>query len=218
MKELKNYIWVSPILLLSLFAIFAVSFTYNHLDIPVSNLIFNLCCGWLVSFFFFILVVIIPEIRKKKLIRQNLERHYNDFKEACISIFLFASEGSHDSLLPSQLRETVEFRDYFKKDGRWYDVANGLDDKLLNDLRIEIEIFLQEISFTFGVVNIEDDEAFSFFKRLYGSLYRIKNVDREYDGVKILLRFFWSLFAGWDMSSGYSDKDLIAGYLEKLEK
>ena len=50
---------------------------------------FNLAVGYLVSALFWLLVVYIPDLSRRRLIRDNLSRRYQDFKESVLQILLY---------------------------------------------------------------------------------------------------------------------------------
>lgn len=69
---------------------------------------------------------------------------------------------------------------------------------------------MQEIQFILGAVDVRDERAFSFFKSLSKVLYRSKNWTTDYDHVKSMLGFLWSLHTGWNWVDGYSENDPVA--------
>lgn len=68
-----------------------------------NSIVFNLSLGYLSSFIFWLLVVQYPENKRRKLLRDNLARNYQDFKESVIQILLWCSVGTHSSNLPKEL-------------------------------------------------------------------------------------------------------------------
>ena len=73
-------------------------------------------------------------------------------------------------------------------------------------LIVEFEILIAEIRFTLIAVDVENQEVFDFLKTLATVLYRARNYGPEYDGVKSLLDFMWSVFTGWSFIEGYIKK------------
>ncbi len=182
-----------------------------------NTIIFNLSIGFLVSIIFYLLVVWFPNRRRRNIIKRNLEEQYRSFKEDTIEILLMACSGDYHSKLSDQ----NEFKKYFKEkisesQNRWDAVFNGIDDYLLRELLVELEILLNEVSFVLNNVYINDPNIFSFFKRLSQSVYRLKNTTLEYDDRKVLMGFFWELFAGWSLVDGYSDDDIVKVMIDKI--
>ena len=187
-----------------------------------NSIIFNVSIGFLVSIIFYILVVWIPDKRRKNIIKHNIEEQYPFFKEDTIHILLSAcSVGSYDSNSPSKLSDQNEFRKYFKENisasqNRWHAVFNGLEGYLLRELLVELEILLNEVTFVLNNVYINDQNVFSFFKRLSYSVYKLKNTTSEYDDLKRLASFLWELFAGWSMIDGYRNEEIVKVMISKI--
>ena len=55
-----------------------------------NSIVFNLSVGYLISFIFWLLVVQYPEAKRRALLRNNLARQYQYFKESVIQILLCA--------------------------------------------------------------------------------------------------------------------------------
>ncbi len=136
-------------------------------------------------------------------------------------ILLSACQGSYKSGLPKNLAKQVEFRKFVKEavsesQERWHVVLNGLNDRLLKDLLVELEILMNEVSYILNNVNVEDPNVFSFFKRLSQEVYKLKNTTMEYDDVKQLSHFLWELFSGWSFIDGYREDDIVSVMIEKI--
>lgn len=190
--------------------------------LPTGNtIVFNLSVGFLVSVIFYVVVVWIPDRRRKNLIKKNMKEQYCSFKKDAIAILLSACHSSFESTLPEKLVKQDEFKKYFKEpvgnsEERWYEVLNGLNNRLLKDLLVELEILMNEVSYVLNNVNIKDPEVFSFFKRLSQAVYKLKNITMEYDDVKQLSQFLWELFAGWSFVDGYRKEDIVDVMIEKI--
>lgn len=186
-----------------------------------NQIVFDLSVGVLASIFMYYLVVRIPEYQKRRRLRANLATTYLSFKEDSIAIYLSCIMGSYPSVLPNQLSDQVEFRSFFKEQhtpdqDRWQAVANGLNDERLRRLLIELEILAQEIHFTLSATDVQDQRAFQFLKRLTHIIYRGKNWTTDYDDVKSLMRFLWSLHTGWSWIDGYPDSDPVVGVIDSI--
>jgi hypothetical protein len=190
--------------------------------LPIGNtIVFDLSVGFLVTVIFYLLVVWFPDRRRKNLIKKNMKEQYRSFKEDTIVILLSACQGSYKSGLPKNLAKQVEFRKFVKEavsesQERWHVVLNGLNDRLLKDLLVELEILMNEVSYILNNVNVEDPNVFSFFKRLSQEVYKLKNTTMEYDDVKQLSHFLWELFSGWSFIDGYREDDIVSVMIEKI--
>lgn len=185
-----------------------------------NSIIFSLSIGYIISGIFYLLVVWLPNWQRRRLIRENFEKQYFLFKEEAIKIFLSASDRGYDSRFPSKLTDQKAFKDYFKKSvngiRKWDVVHNELNDILLKDLLVELEIFMNEVAFILNNVLIDDQNVFSFFKRLSQAVYRLKNSTLGYDDKKRLLGFLWELFAGWSFIDGYRVDDIVKIMIKKI--
>ena len=126
-------------------AILRRSFLEPHLQaLHIGNsILFNLSVGYLVSLFFWLLVVYLPERRRNSILRDNLRRRYQEFRENTIQILLWEAIGTHDSQLPKDLLDHRKFKEFFdeNKSARWYAALNGLQGNKdrINDLLLEME-------------------------------------------------------------------------------
>jgi hypothetical protein len=180
-----------------------------------NQIAFDLSVGLLAGVFMYYLVVRIPEQSKRRRLRVHLAETYKSFKEDSIAVYLGCFMPSYPSDLPRTLSQQAEFRNFFKKQhvpgqDRWHAVANGLDDRHLKTLVVELEILMQEIHFTLSAIDVLDRSAFQFLKRLSQIIYRSKNWTTDYDDVKSLMSFLWSLHAGWSWAEGYAESDPVA--------
>ena len=126
-----------------------------------------------------------------------------------------------DRVLVKRLKDRIFFREYFHEkvspsQERWHVVLNGLNDRLVRDLIVELEILMNEIQYTLATIDIDNPEALDFLKSLSQILYRGKNWTSDYDDVKAISRFLWSVHTGWDWQKGYADKDIISGIIEAI--
>lgn len=186
-----------------------------------NQIVFDLSVGVLAGIFIYYMVVRIPEYQKRRRLRANLAATYQSFKEDSIAIYLGCFMGSYPPGLPRQLSEQVEFRSFFNEQhtpdqDRWHAVANGLNDYSLKTLLIELEILAQEIHFTLSATDVQDQRAFQFLKRLTHIIHRGKNWTTDYDDVKSLMGFLWSLHTGWSWIDGYPDSDPVAEVIASI--
>jgi len=191
---------------------------------PFSNgneIVFNLSVGVIAGLFVYVLVVWLPEHFKRSRVRRSLALQYDSFKEECISIFFSALQESYDLDLAQQLKDRVFFKQHFKEwvspdQERWHAVLNGLDESLVKKLVVELEILMAEVHYALTVIDIDNQDAFAFLKRLSQILYRYRNWSAEYNDVKQLSGFMWSVHTGWSVIDGYTNKDIIAEMIEAI--
>jgi hypothetical protein len=186
-----------------------------------NSIVFSLSVGYLVSLFFWLLVVFIPEHNRQQVLRDNLCRRYQDFRESTIQILLLASIGTHDSELPKELCDHRRFREFFDENSKanWYAALNGLQGNKdrVDELLLELELFASEVSYVLNNVSIQDPKVHSFFKRLSENIYRLKNSTvYSYDQVKYLGNFLWAIHARWSIIDGQLENDAIQDMIDAL--
>ncbi len=190
---------------------------------PTGNQIaFDLSVGLLVSVFFYALVVAVPARRKRSRIRRHLLRQYDYFKRACLAQLLWASGRTDGTLIDSLLRQD-SFRSYFtvritSDQDRWHVVLNALQSEpyRLALLVEQLGIFSAELEFSLAAIEVADPELLEFARRLYQVLQRGSKWTAEYDDVKEVSGFFWSIFTGWDAAEGYLGRDPVSEFIDNL--
>ncbi len=180
-----------------------------------NQIAFDLSVGLLAGVFMYYLVVRVPEQSKRRRLRKNLVETYRSFKKDSIAIYLSCFMPSYPAELPETLSDQAEFRKFFSEphvpsQDRWHAVANGLNDYRLSSLVVELEILMQEIHFTLSAIDVQDHRAFQVLKHLSKIIYRSKKWTTEYDDVKSMMRFLWSLHTGWSWVDGYAESDPIS--------
>jgi len=194
----------------------------NFILFPYGNsIIFNISIGIFVSIFFYFIVVWFPDRRKKKLLKNNLSKHYLYFKENCLHIFCHAMNKECSISLMNKLMLQNEFKIFFKtkipdSQERWDSVLNGLDNQLLYELLGELELLKNEIEFINNNITIDDEDVFAFMKNLSINIYRLRNINLENDDIKTLSRFLWQLFSGWSFIDGYKKDDIVQVMISKI--
>lgn len=183
--------------------------------------IHDVAVGVLVSLFIYFLVVWVPEHDKRSRVRQNLRLQFDSFKDECIRVFLSAMEGGYDPAVIDGLKDREQFIQFFEQpfspgQTRWHAVGNGLDQRYINILVVEIEVFISEVRFAMMAVDVENKDVFIFLKNLANTLYRARNCSPDYDSVKSLLGLMWELFAQWNFIEGYIKRDVIADNIEAM--
>lgn len=186
-----------------------------------NSILFNLSVGYLVSTFFWLLVVYIPEQQRRQVLRDNLNRQYQSFKEETIQILLQCAGDIHNYELRKHLCDHHKFREFFDANEKecWYMALNGLQEnkERINDLLLEFELLAREIAYVLDNVSIQDPAVHAFFKRLNEHIYRLKNHSvYSYDPVKYLGNFLWSIHARWNIIKGQQDEDIIQEMIDNL--
>ena len=179
------------------------------------SMINSLSVGFVVSSIFYFLVVYMPEYKRRKMLHESLKSQYLQFKISCINTFLIIS-NSQEYSDKEELLNLTEFRRYFKKENkngenRWGAVANSLQDSeyYLREVMYYLQMLNEEIRYTRNSINLNDPEVFEFLNRLSQLIARMESTEREYDDIKSLCGFLWSIFTGWDWAKGYSESDII---------
>ena len=184
-------------------------------SIGYGSMINSLSVGFVVSSIFYFLVVYMPEYKRRKMLHESLKSQYLQFKISCINTFLIIS-NSQEYSDKEELLNLTEFRRYFKKENkngenRWGAVANSLQDSeyYLREVIYYLQMLNEEIRYTRNSINLNDPEVFEFLNRLSQLIARMESTEREYDDIKSLCGFLWSIFTGWDWAKGYSESDII---------
>jgi hypothetical protein len=86
----------------------------------------------------------------------------------------------------------------------------------VKELVVELEILMTEVHYALTVIDIDNQGAFAFLKQLTQILYRSRNWSDDYEDVKQLSRFMWSVHTGWSWADGYTDKDIIAEMINEI--
>ncbi|MFA4846137.1 MAG: hypothetical protein WC654_06295 [Patescibacteria group bacterium] len=185
-----------------------------------------LAINLLAAYFFYLLIVQLFVRRRRHIIKANLQKQYQQFKQSVIGHFLGALNGSHSPKHAEQLCELSAFRDYFypeaavknKEPVRWFDVINEVqsNEYLQHELIVELSMLRDEVSFVLSNVEIHDEGMFEFFKRLQRIIYRHEHGDFETDDFKSFMQFFFELFTGWSFITGYAEKDIVQSFIDNL--
>ncbi len=158
------------------------------------------------------------EKKRHESIQKHIELQYDIFREAIVDIILNALNTDVNR---HSLSEMQNFREYFNKNKnqKWYEFSNELenDDNLLEDIEMEIDIFIQQINYFLNNVYIEKKEAFQVLTRLIQYRFRLKNsLHSTDDRIKYIKGFLWEVMAGWSISTGYADTDIIKKSIQIL--
>jgi hypothetical protein len=227
MKFLKQEKILSSLVIVSL--LFTLIFTYivsifeeTTFESEFIKFILAIFISILAAFIFYIFQVYLPEQKRNKIIKNNLNKRYLQFKQDSISIFLSVLKESASIECIEKLCDVANFREFFKKTEedhrtKWDKVLDEMDEYELKQLLIEFEILHDEIFYVLNTVKIDDEEVYSFYKRLKEGVYRLRYINLEFEGVDVLFDFFWEIFAGWSFVTGYRNDDIIEFMIKKIK-
>ncbi|MCI0559751.1 MAG: hypothetical protein MN733_14775 [Nitrososphaera sp.] len=187
-----------------------------------SEVLHSIFVALLVSCIFYAGTVAIPEIQRRKRIRNGLSKQYRSFKISCIGLFLIAS-NSQEYSNRENLLDHNEFRRYFSiltngSQTRWDLVATSIDDGdyVFEELVNEFEFVIREINYARSNVEIYDDDAEEFFSRMIQIVHRLKATKPGTDDYKYFCRTLWSIFTRWDFAVGQREDDIIETMIERI--
>ncbi len=187
-----------------------------------NSIIFSLSIGFLVSVIFYLLVVWFPNKQRKNLMKRNFEEQYRSFKRGAIGILLTACK-SYDYELSLKLLDPNEFSKFIRtpvdddpNNHKWYAIESGLDEDHLKGLLVSLEIFMNEVAYVLNNIDINEPEAFAFFKRLSQAVYQLKNSTLGYDEFKPLESFILQILGGYDFATGRRDYDIVKKMIDKM--
>lgn len=188
----------------------------------MNDVLHSIFVGLLASAAFYAGTVAIPEIQRRRRIRNSLRRRYRAFKNSCIDIFLIASKSqeydNRDNLL-----DPGEFRRYFsnkinESQTRWDLVATAIDDGnyLFEELVREFESLIRELSYARSIVDIHDEKVQEFLSRTIDVVHRLKATKPGTDDYKYFCRNLWGIFARWDFVTGQREDDIFETMIERI--
>lgn len=188
------------------------------------KIVYDLALGFLTSILFYALVVRLPDYEHRQRLKRSLARHYRQFREDCIEIMLQVASTDPAEQLPcaKSLVEQNSFKAYFGSEvaegrTRWNDVFNNMESFDFQQLPSNMEIFREELVFVLNNIDIQKTEPFESAKRLsVGLLLNVKYTTFEYDELKPLERFLWSVFAGGDPIYGYRERDMVQEMIDEI--
>lgn len=194
------------------------------IDSKESNIdvLYSIFIALLVSCIFYTGTVAIPEIQRRKRIRNGLIKQYRSFKKSCIDLFLIASKSQEYSDRENLLDHN-EFRRYFtirinESQERWDLVATSIDDGdyIFEELLREFESLIREINYARTSVEIYDDDVDEFFIRMIQIVHHLKATKPRTDDYKYFCQSLWSIFTRWDFVSGQREDDIIETMIKRI--
>lgn len=187
----------------------------------VKKIAYDLGIGSIISLFFYWLVLRVPDIAKRRRIRNSFALHYREFKEDAIGTILTVTDGTYLYDLRQELVDQKKFREYFKQNDergneRWYAFYNKMTDDGLQELLMHLEVLRSEILFTMAAVDIDDKEVLEFMKRFSANIIRYRRTTLDYDLMKSFGNFMWEIFAGFSMVTGYMKRDYFQAMIKNI--
>lgn len=188
-----------------------------------NNLLYEIGLGAAISIAFYWLLVKIPEHAKRARLRKHLLASYRSFRKDATFQFLSAS-GEQSIRLDrlSELETQSAFREYFQTPSvklhgdRWHDVANGLEEHHRRELFLITSMLRDDVVYVLNNTEIDDQQSFDFLHRLTKAIASHDPRNADYDEDKALLRFFWTLMAGWHPVKGYEEEDPIERLMRRI--
>lgn len=182
---------------------------------------YDLGIGSIISLFFYWLVVRIPENAKRRRIRHSFARHFREFKEDAIATMLMVADGTFSWGFHQELVDQKRFREYFQETvapgrDRWDEVHNKMTVYYLDELLTHLEILRAEVRFAMSVIDIEDNKVLEFLKRLSATIVRMRKTTLDYDSMKSFGGFLWEVFAGWNVVTGYQERDFFEDMIQAI--
>lgn len=237
MKTKNAWLKAGPIALLTLLAVFG---TFAGANEPIvgwlrgtfaepylyrlhsgNSILFNISVGFLNSVVFWVMVVVYPERNRNKVLRENLRRRYQDFKESTVQTLLHAAGISRSTAEVRSLTDYRNFKAFFGANERahWYDALNGLQDQRerMDNLLLEMEMLADEVRYVLDKINIDDEHVHASFKLLCAQVLRLRR-DRtySYDQVKYVGQFVWGTLAQWSFVDGQLDVDPMQRLIDSI--
>jgi len=237
MKTKNFWLRTGPIALLTLVAVYG---TFAGTNEPVvgwlrgtlaepylyklhsgNSILFNISVGFLNSVVFWIMVVVYPERKRNKVLRENLRRRYQDFKESTVQTLLHAAGISCSTAEVRNLTDHRNFKAFFdaNEKARWYDALNGLQDQRerIDDLLLEMEMLADEVRYALDKINIDDEHVHASFKVLCAHILRLRRYSTySYDQVKYIGQFVWGTLAQWSFVDGQLDVDPMQRLIDSI--
>jgi hypothetical protein len=209
--------WVVIFFLLAVCFICWVAVGWTEKDIKQA--VFDAGLAVLISLLIYFLISWWPERRKKIALRKYLNLRYSELLDELIPEYLHACEMTCTSEEIRALKDQLHFRMFFETrvtetQNRWHVLANGLEGNRdrLTAVIVALKRFQTELDVcvTLSAVNIEQG-GFERLRHLSQELKKIREqaLMNDYDGIKYLCRFLWSLHTGWNFVEGYAGEDHI---------
>lgn len=180
----------------------------------------------LVAFIFYYVVNERLERRKREFVRQGALRTYRDAKRNIALAIIHASQkGGRDDL--SADTETMDkvltiagFKELFEG-GReahegFYAFQNQMSDRTpeYDEIVFNLKIIGRAFERLVDTNQFDDTQSYDFFVRLDAMLRRIEHNGPGYDESKLLCRFMWEIFSGWNFVQGDLGHDPIERTIE----
>ncbi len=221
-------ITLSSYLYLLIDDIYNIKFSYASWWPEFYDIATTFLSGGLISFIFYFLVVAVPEYRKKRIVKRNIQNIYTNVKYDIAYQIIFASQKGGRNDLQAD-RNTIEkvltvsgFRELFENgresDEGFYAFRNYMSDDVpeFREIIINLEQISKQIEFILHNYPISDPDAFDFFKYLELTLLRISKKGPGYEEEKELSNFIWRVFGGSNWIEGPRDYDPIQRMIDSI--
>jgi hypothetical protein len=166
-----------------------------------------------VSLLIYVLISWWPEKRKKIALQRYLKSQYEELLNDLIPEYLYGCGELCELDTVNRLKNPNYFKEYFKErfsesQDRWNVVASCLQSD--TDRCIRVMLILKrfqaelDVCVTLSAVNIEQG-GFAQLRHMSHALKRTINqsMEQDYEGIKQLCCFLWSLHTGWSFADGY---------------
>jgi hypothetical protein len=217
--EMKRF-WLKTAPALGLIALTLLS-VYGTVARTNDPILFNIGVGFVNAVIFWLLVVVWPERKRRKVIRENLRRRYQDFRETAVLTLLHVAGICNSTDGVQELTDHRKFKAFFDADNkaRWYDALNGLQDQRerMDDLLLEMEMLADEVRYVLNKVDIDDASVHAAFKNLCAQILRLRSHGvYSHDPVKYVGQFVWGVLAQWSFIDGQMEADPIQKLIDSI--
>ncbi|MCC2613494.1 hypothetical protein [Neorhizobium petrolearium] len=199
----------------------------SNLSDDLFNIFFSFASGGLISFLFYFLVVFVPERRRSKILKENMISLYKSIRQDVVTSVVMASikggredlTGQYDEI--ESLTDVREFKIRFSKGKKsnegFYAFENQMMERTFEFESIiqDIKLLASQIEFFLHNYPIQNGELFCLLKRFEVRLLSLFDSQAGYDESEPLTAFIYQWLAGWDLVSGYRDRDIFFDALEK---
>lgn len=198
-----------------LFLLYRTYVTKNwmpFLELCALETIFAVGIGWFVGPF--------QEQKRIKIVKHAALNAYTDFKMAFIPFFL--AETGIQVYDPKKFMNVVNFRELFGSDSEnnvWHQASNSIESDFHNFMLYwtnEANLLKDQLMLLLNKINSSNEEAYMAVDSFCQKLQQLQNAKTELDGVKSVMKFFYELFAGWNLGSGYKNFDQIERAIQDI--
>jgi len=193
---------------------------------PMFNALLSIGTSGIVAFIFYYVVNSRIDNRKKKIVKKNALKHYKFAKESIALAIIHASQkGGRKDIKPdtktiNKMLSTEGFKELFR-DGRYanegfYAFQNQMDERTYeyDEIIFNLKIIRRSINRLIDNDLFYESGSYNIFVNLDALLSRIESREPGYDESKMLCKFIYQLFSGFNMVSGNTGYDSIQRGIE----